>query len=422
MALNHYSKNCPKIFPFSGDILVANIDRAQGVDVTAASNREKNKELGRDGVIDYRKSIPSISYRLTQNEYGSFDFWKIICGKSAADTFISHNDFKTAMSDVLHYLTDDEDTFTGTIHYPKLRTSGFSLGIGDPEALVERTFDMVGDAAYTWDGNNKYVIPASKLVASGDLLSGNVVEITLGIGDYLNYPDAVADPDKAAKTETEKNIIKVYRLRGGDATELTAVTDYTYVDSTKKLTFLNALADDLYKFYYTATTYISGTEIFVNNDSNYGAAEAYYASIYLYVPASGKPATADYQHELQSVSVSVSFDRTDNKEIGSREVQQRGTKETTVTVTLGKFLDGLSLEEVLRNAGSNYGKYDVESFSDDLKLEIRLFSDKDKTAELIRYTFDNLSASEKRDSITVDEYTNIEANLEGEEILIEDKT
>ena len=422
MALNHYSKNRPRVFSFGGDLLSAEIDRAQSVDVTAALNREKNKELGRDGVIDYRKSIPDISYRLTQNEYGNFEFWKYICNKDSSDISVTHNDFKTATFDIAHYLTDDDDTFTGTIHYPKLRTSGFSLNIGDPEALVERTFDFVGETAWTWDSNNKYLIDASKTVISGDLLSGNSVEITLGAGDYANYPDPIVDPDKSAETETEQYIIKVYRVRSSSASELTAVTDYTYVNSTKKLTFLNAQADDLYKFYYTATTYISGASIFTNNDSDYGAAEAYYTSIYLYVPASGKPGSSDYTYKLQSVSVDVRLDRTDYKEIGNRETVQRGVRETTVTITLGKFLDNLTLEEVLRNAGADYGKYDIEEFSDDLKLEIRIFSDKTKTSEMLRYTFDNLSPTEKRDGITIDEYTNIETTLEGEEILIENKS
>ena len=210
--------------------------------------------------------------------------------------------------------------------------------------MVERTFDFVGEAAWTWDSTNKYLIAASKTVVSGDLLSWNSIELTIGAGDYATYPDPVADPDKAAKTETEQYIIKVYRVRSGSASELTAVTDYTYVDSTKKLTILSAQADDVYKFYYTASSYISGASIFTNNDSDYGAAEAYYASIYLYVPASGKPSANDYQYKLQSVSIDVRFDRTDYKEIGNRETVQRGVRETTVTVTLGKFLDGLTLE------------------------------------------------------------------------------
>ena len=122
----HSSDFKPMIFPYNGDVAPANIDRAQSIDPTAATNWEKVEEIGRDGLVGHLKKIPTIGYRLTQYEYGSFEFYQKICNKSAATTSITLADFKTSAFDIVAFLTDDESTVIGSLVYPKLRTSGFS--------------------------------------------------------------------------------------------------------------------------------------------------------------------------------------------------------------------------------------------------------------------------------------------------------
>ncbi len=108
----------PKIYPYVGAITPGNIDRAQSIDATIATNRDKIEEIGRDGVVGYLKNTPTNDYRLTQLEYGSLEFWQKIVGTATlgniAETGIVLNDFKTATFDIAGYLTDDDASFTGT--------------------------------------------------------------------------------------------------------------------------------------------------------------------------------------------------------------------------------------------------------------------------------------------------------------------
>jgi len=123
----HSSYYQPRIFPLYGDVAPAEIDRAQAIDPTTTLNRDKVEEIGRDGVVGYVKRSPTVAYRLTQLEYGSMEFWRKITNKGDAITTITLADFKTPAFDICAYLTDDDGTFKGTIWYPKLRTSGFSI-------------------------------------------------------------------------------------------------------------------------------------------------------------------------------------------------------------------------------------------------------------------------------------------------------
>src|SRR4030042_3468427 len=162
MSLVHTAYYRPRIFPYKGSVVSSEIDRAQSIDATGSLNREKIEEIGRDGVVGYIKKTPALTYRLTQLEYGSLEIWQKLVNTATLGTggqsAITINDFKTSQADIAAYLTDDDSAFLGTMWYPNLRTSGFSLNIGDPEAIAERTFDLVGESAVLWQGTNKYVI------------------------------------------------------------------------------------------------------------------------------------------------------------------------------------------------------------------------------------------------------------------------
>ena len=152
----HSSYFKPMIFPYNGDIAPANIDRAQTIDPSAATNWEKVEEIGREGIVGHLKKIPTIGYRLTQYEYGTLEFWRKITNKSDATTSLTLADFKTSAFDIVAYLTDDDSTVVGSLVYPELRTAGFSIGIGDPDSIIERNFDFVGEQCLMYQGDNKY--------------------------------------------------------------------------------------------------------------------------------------------------------------------------------------------------------------------------------------------------------------------------
>lgn len=397
----HSSYLRPRIYPIggaSGD--AAEIDRLQDLSGSVSLNREKINEIGRDGTVDWKAGIPQLSLTARQLEYGNMEFWRKITNKSDATTGITLADFKTPTFHIAGYKTDDDGSFLGTVLYPSLRTSGFGLNIGDPEALIERNFSFVGEDEFLFSDNNKYVIEL-KSTASG---AGH--QIVIGSGGFADYPDPVALPDSSGS----EYFIKAYRVRSGTATELVEGTDFTYNSGTGLISGLSSQASDIFKFYYTAGSYITNGTIFSNNDSDIGGHVADSVSIYLNV--------SNYVYKLQSVSIDVSFDRQDLKEIGNSEVVQRGVRENTVRVTLGRILETYTIEQILRGAASGYGQYSARKYQDDISLSIKIFNDKTKATFRLGYAFPNLSVTSSDLTVPTKDYVQRGTVLEGEEATI----
>jgi len=412
----HASRYKPRIFSVQGDVDDAEIDRAQAIDPTITLNREKVEEIGREDVVGYLRRSPTIGYRLTQYEYGNIEFWQKLINTSTlgnvGQTAIDLDDFKTPYFDICAYLTDDDDTFRGTILYPNLRCSGFSLTIGEPQGIIERGFDFVGESAIIWQGDNKYYISKKFTWASGDTY------IDLG-ATGVQEPAVDPDKDSTAYTDAQKYIFRVVKISGSTTTVLEADTDFEYSDSTKQLTFPTGKepsTGDVIKVYYTSAT--APDTMFALNDADPAGLIGDSASIYLYIPATGKPESTDYVYRLQSVTLEVTFDREDVREIGNKDVVQRGIRTSTVTATLGRFLERFTVEEVLRGEAENYGKIDVEKFSDQIALIVKIYDDNTKTNFKYGFRATGLTPTEIRGGATIDEYTRKDISLEGEELII----
>jgi len=414
-----YSRLRPRIFPINGDADPAEIDRAQSLDKTTTLNREKNKEIGRVGIVDFRRGIPTVTYRLTQNEYGNIEFWRKLSNKDDTTDTISMHDshFDTSWFDIAGYLTDDDGNFLGTELYPDLRLAGFSISIGSPEDIVERGFDFTGERSYLLQGNNAYYIYLRKDVATGDLLSGNAVEIEIGAGSYTNYPDPVANPDLTG-SDAVKYLWRVVKVRGNTSTNLEADTDYSYDSGTNKITVEDCQAGDIIKVWYTASTYISGQDPFTLNDADKGSIDADAVDLYFYVPASGKPGSEDYLHKIQSIAIDVTFDRADYKEIGNDEIILRGVNEYTASITISRFLHDFIIEEAMRAVSTGYGVIDLDQFVDNLSLIVKIYEDDSKSSFKLGYKLTNLSPTEERGATAIDEYETRDVTLEGEELII----
>ena len=400
----HSSYYKPRIFPINGDVSDAEIDRAQTIDPTVTLNREKVEEIGRDGTVGYLKKSPTVGYRLSQYEYGNIEFWQKLVNTTTlganGEDEIDIADFKTAYFDICAYMTDDNGTFRGTYWYPDLRTSGFSINIGDPQAIIERSFDFVGESAVIWQGDNKYFIYNRFVAGSG---ADNEID--------LSARPPVEDPDNSGTY-----MLRVVRVRGTTSTELTDGTDFSYSNATKILTITSIQADDVIKSYYTSGT--APATQFSLNDSDPAGLIGDCVSIYLYIPASGKPGSSDYVYRLQSVNLEVAFDREDTREIGNKNVVARGITNTTVTATLGRKLEQFTVEEILAGQASGYGKIDVEQFSDQVALIIKIFDDNTKGTFKYGFKATGMTATEIRGGAGVNEYTEGETTLEGEELII----
>jgi len=395
----HSTDYDPRVFPYKGTQDPNQIDRVQDMTVSATLNRAKIEEVGRDGIIDWKVGNPSLTLTLKQLEYGNIQFFRDLANTASTDTKIDFKDYETSQVDIAGYETDENSAFKSTVWYSNYRLSGFSVNIGNPDAIVERNFTLVGEEETVLQGDNKYLI-VDKQTASG----GSSESFT------LDDPTPVLDPDNSGQY-----LFKVVRYNNSDSTteelkyeagagDPALGTDYyTYSGGTLKV---HTSADDVIKSYYSAGSYVAGESTFTNNDSDAAALLAESCSVYLQ--------STNYIYRLQSVGVDVSFDRYDVREIGDKDVVQRGLRDVTCKITLGRILDQWTIEEVLRGEVSGYGKLDIREYTDELSLVIKIYSDDKKTVFRTGYKFTDLAPVGVDDGTPLNDYVTRGVTLEGE--------
>ena len=402
----HSSKFQPKLNPCYNGVDGIQIDRAQDLRASVAMNRVKVKELGTTDSVCWKSGIPSNTITLRQLEYGEMDTWQALACTTPADDAILATDYKSdALSDISVYLTDDNDVFKGTLWYQKLRVSSYSLNIGDPDALIERNFNLVNEDEVIFQNDNKYVIYA-EFTASGDTSQS----FTLGAGSYDTYPIAVEDADNSGSY-----FLRCYRYRSSDSTNTIVVegTDFTYNSSTGEVSIVDGSVStsDVWTFVYTAGTYLSGTDPFTSNTGDLCAIKADECTIYL--------RTSTTVSKLQSVSFDVNFDRLDIKEIGTTDVVAYGAKDITTSVSLGTIVETWTIDEAMRDKiGESYGILDVREYADDMNIIVKIYSDNAKGTFKMGYRLNNLSPTSIDDGDAVDDYETRNITLEGDHCLI----
>jgi len=163
--------------------------------------------------------------------------------------------------------------------------------------------------------------------------------------------------------------------------------------------------------YYSAATFAESA-IFTNNDVDAGALTADSCSIYLYVGAN------QYVYKLQSVGIDVTFDRADYYEIGNKEVVQRGVKEKTVRVTLGRILEAYTIEEVLRGVAPDFGRISNRQYDDNTTLRIKMYGNPNKTSFNIGLKVTDLSPTTLDAGVPLNDYATRNATLEADNMTI----
>lgn len=388
----HSSQYKPRVFPLFSDVGDTEIDRVQELTSTATLNRSKIQEVGRVGLVDWRKTTPNISVNVRQLEYGQMEFFRQIANKGTTVSQISWTDFATSAIDIAGYKTDDNGTFLGTVWYPNLRVASFGLNIGSPDALIERTWGFVGEDEIALINDNKYLV-RKRYVISG---TGNNQTVALGTD-----PTPVSDPDNSGKI-----LFKVVKISSGTATELIYGTQWS---TNGVLLTINgaSTAGDVIWVWYSSGSYISGQSTFVNNDSDAAGLSADACTILL--------ANNTTVYRLQSVSIDTTLDRRDLREIGTVGVVQRGIRDITNRITLGRLLEAYTIEEFLRGkANQNYGKIDVRNLGSSFKLIVKIYSTSAKSTFKLGYEFTDLSPTGLNAGAPVDDYVSAGDTLEGE--------
>lgn len=398
----HTSRFCPKVFPYKGTAVPTEIDRAQELGSTPDLSRDKVNELGTVGVVGYIKNIPSVPITLRQYEYGSMEFFNQLANQSLASTSVEMTDFKTSQINIACYVTDEDDTFKFTRWFPNQRLSSFTLNMSAPDALIERTFNFVGEDRVDYQGTNKYLIYLTDTMSGGDNET-----IVIGSGAFDDYPTPIVDPNVS-----NSYFDRITRERSGTVTELTLTTDYTYNSGTKTITILDTEAGDVIKVYYTAGSYITDATPFVSNTSDLAGIRGDCVSIFV--------GAGNYLYRLQNASVEVTFDRNDVRELGNDEVVARGVNTITTRVTLGRIVETQTLPEVLAGQGADYGKIDVREFATDIVFYVYIYSDSNKEKFLMGMKLKDLASTGLDDSAPVESHLTEGNTLEGEEAIIAD--
>jgi len=388
------SKFCkPRIFPANSARVPEQCDRIQDIGMDLTLNREKQHEIGRVGILAYKEGTPALAYSMRQFEFGDMALWYAMANKAGTPNYVSLDDFKTNTFDIAAFLTDDNDTFRGTIVLPKLRVNGFSINIGDPDAIVERNFDLVGEDKKLLD--EKYYAYDSLAVIDADPIQ----TLTL-------------DPI-AVEYATGKFVSKVLRVRAGAVSELEEDATSTYDANTWRYSAGAVIVQtcengDLIKVYYVSSTAYDTLWTDHNEPSYSNFLLADSCTILMKVGVGD----AAKIYRLQSVGTDIAFERADYKEIGNSEIVLRGSKTETVTIALNKFAEDLTLERILAGGGTDV-LIDPRDFVDTIQLRIEVYEDKTKETFKIGYLMTGLTPTTLGTTQAVEDYQVRTTNLEG---------
>jgi len=389
-----HAKMCkPRAFPWNSARVPEQIDRLQNITGDQTLNREKVYEIGRVGRLGFKRGVPSFAYSATQFEYASMAFWYDLANKvtpGGAPYDVDLDDLVETQMDIAAFLTDDDSTFRGTIWFPGLRVNGFSINIADPDATIERSFDLIGEDYKMLDGKYLSYETATNTVPGDETIVLDPVPILYTATDY---------------------IFRVLRVRSGVVSELeegAGSGQYTFTGPATVVVH-GCLVGDICKVYYpSATAY---TTTWTDNDSDPDLLLAEYAEIRL------KVGTGTRIYRLQSVGIDIAFDRADYKEIGNSEVVQRGVNNKTTTVALNRFAEDFALEDILAS-DTIYPYINPRDFAEDIQLQILIYKEKAHTNFAIGYLITGLSPTTIGATQDIEAYQQRTCNLESDNLKI----
>jgi len=403
-----------RTFPWKGRVPEQQ-DRLQNISGDLTLNREKINEIGREtGAVGYRKKPGTLSYKATQLEYGSMDFFRALAnkvdpesGESAPETTVTLDDISDTRVEMAAFLTDENDNFIGTIYLPNLRVNGFTINIADPEASIQRTFDLVSEKYMILDVDTEI---GGYLAYVTDIAEAGTIETPV---DF----DVVCSPDPVEYADGDY-IFRVVRIRSDEETSL--IEDPTEVDAdtwsydapSKTVTIKDCLIADEVRIWYENSDAPYDT-LWANNGDDPDVLLAEYCEIYIKVSDSSRV------YRLQTLGIDVKLTRADFKEIGNSEVVLTGAKEKVVTISLDRFAQDFSLEKILADV-TGYPCVDPTEFADTIQIMVKIYKEKEHENFAIGYLMKNLSPTTLGFSHAVEDYQKTTNALVGDFLVVSD--
>ena len=354
----------PTIDPWTGTADKGQIDRCQNFDPSITLPQDGIRQLGSDGVQAWIKGIMDAKATVKQWEYGKLEIFRKFANVEDSVKTITLPNFDAAAVTVSNYLTNTSGEFYATQVVPQLRLSGFSVGISNAKALVERNFTLEGNDFVVFYGTGKYFIKKEATVSTGEVISGN-------------FTVALTDPIPVIDPATSGYIYMIIRVRGSASEELNS-TQYTYSNSTHNLIIAGADLGDVYKIYHTGATYITGQDPFTPNTTDKYGVRASYCKIYLGVGTQLK--------EVTSATLDVTITREDPIGIGFVRPIERGVTDREVKITLGDLANSdMTIEEYLAGVIPGFGKIDYSELATDLTVIVAIYDSEKQDNFLMGY-------------------------------------
>lgn len=370
-----------------------------GVDVTVGS--ENIYVVGKKAKCGTNKDTPEATLPLTQYERGEIDSYKILSNLSAEPSGgFDLLDFNSSLVDVVYYLKDEfNGTVDASVWMPKCTINSLTINADDPEGIITKDIELGSDNERVLLGDNKFLIHKEDTAPSGT--SGNY-DID------LSDPAPVEDPHNAGVY-----ILRVDRIRSGTLTTLTT-SDYTYTSGTTTLTITAGLTDDVYQIYYSASSFGSAGDPTTVDSASPCFLKAENITVLI-----SDGTTEVEMDRLQSLTITATLNRIDEKVLGNDERVLREISDTPVTVDATARIKNWNGRKAFMNSlNSTDMVSNVKDFADNVRVTVKIYNNADKDTFLIGYQVDNLSLTDESLSFTANEFGTADFSAESDDILI----
>lgn len=357
--------------------------------------------VGKEDKCGSDKKIPEGTVNFPQFERGQIQTYLTLANLAAEPVGgLDMGDFSSALTDVILYEKDDFDgNLEQTFWFPKCVLNSIAINIADPEAKIERTFDMKNDGRIDLNFGNKYLIHVEATAQTGDVGS-MVVD--------LSDPIPVVNPNVSGEY-----ILRVDRTRSG-VTETLDSTDYSYSTGTNDLTIPSTLLGDVYNIYYSAASFGSAGDPTSVDSSDPCFLKAENVTVTL-----NDGTTTVELDLLTSLSITATLNRIDEAVIGKHEKVLKEVEKVDVAVKLsGRVKDSNIAEVFMNKAGQNWGINDVTLYKENVTLTVKIYSDSTKSTFLIGYEVNDLVFTDDNSDFTANAFGTIDVGMKSTDMLI----
>jgi hypothetical protein len=357
--------------------------------------------VGKEQKCGTDKQIPEANVNFPQFERGQIQTYLTLANLAAEPVAgLDLADFSTSSTDVVLYQKDDyQGTLEQTIWFPKMVVNSIELNIADPEARIERTIDLTGDAKIDLNYGNKYLIH---------------VEATAGTGDVGSMVIDLSDPVPVVNPNVSgEYILRVDRTRSGETITLDE-SAYSYNTGTNDLTIPSTLLGDVYNVYYSAASFGTAGDPTTVDTGNPCFLKAENVTVTL-----NDGSNTVELDLLTSLSLTATLNRISEAVIGNDEKILKEVESNEVTISLsGRVKDSTIAEVFMNKATLNWGINDVSLYNDNVTLTVKIYDDATKTNFLIGYEVTNLSFTDDSSDFTANEFGTMDVSATADNLLI----